>query len=201
MCWRRDRLPTLVLWGFSGGSAGKESTAMREPQETWVWFLGGEDLEEGMAIFNWRKIALQCCVGFCHTSTHSSIGAWRIPWVDEPGRLQSKGWPRVRHPWSNWARTNPWCSRAVVPSIFGTRDQFCGRQFFHRPWGWFRDDSNALHLLCTLFLLLLYQVHLRSSSIRSRRLGIPTLHHSWQALSAQCVLPLTVLHSTIPGSL
>ena len=29
-------------------------------------------------------------------------------------------------------------------------------------WGWFQDDSNALHLLCTLFLLLLHQVHIRS---------------------------------------
>ena len=52
------------------------------------------------------------------------------------------------------------------------------------------DDSNALHLLCTIFLLLLYQVHLRSSGIGSRRLGTPALHHSWQALSAQCMLPL-----------
>ena len=38
-------------------------------QETWVRFLGGEDpLEEEMA-------------------THSSIVAWRIPWIEEPGQL------------------------------------------------------------------------------------------------------------------
>ena len=28
-------------------------------------------------------------------STHSSIFAWRIPWTDEPGKLQSMGSPRV----------------------------------------------------------------------------------------------------------
>ena len=40
-------------------------------QETRVWFLGREDpLEKEMA-------------------THSSILAWRIPWTEEPGRLQS----------------------------------------------------------------------------------------------------------------
>ena len=40
-------------------------------QETWVWSLGQEDfLEKGMA-------------------THSSIHAWRIPWTEEPGGLQS----------------------------------------------------------------------------------------------------------------
>ena len=48
-------------------------------RETWVRSLGWEDpLEEGMA-------------------THSSILAWRIPWTEEPGRLQSTGWQRVGH--------------------------------------------------------------------------------------------------------
>ena len=30
-------------------------------------------------------------------ATHSSILAWKIPWTEEPGRLQSMGWQRVRH--------------------------------------------------------------------------------------------------------
>ena len=48
-------------------------------QETWVPSLGWEDsLEKGMAI-------------------HSSILAWRIPWTEEPGGLQSLGSLRVRH--------------------------------------------------------------------------------------------------------
>ena len=29
--------------------------------------------------------------------THSNILAWRIPWTEEPGRLQSMGWQRVGH--------------------------------------------------------------------------------------------------------
>ena len=46
--------------------------------ETWVRSLGREDpLEKGMA-------------------THSSIQAWRIPWTEEPGGLQSMGPRRVR---------------------------------------------------------------------------------------------------------
>ena len=28
---------------------------------------------------------------------HSSIFAWRTPWTEDPGRLQSLGWQRVRH--------------------------------------------------------------------------------------------------------
>ena len=30
-------------------------------------------------------------------ATHSSVLAWRIQWIEEPGRLQSKGLQRVRH--------------------------------------------------------------------------------------------------------
>ena len=50
-------------------------------QEMQAQYLGREDpLEEGMA-------------------THSSILAWRIPWTEEPGGLQSVGWQRVGHKW------------------------------------------------------------------------------------------------------
>ena len=50
--------------------------------ETWVRSLGWEDpLEKEMA-------------------THSSILAWKIPWTEEPGGLQSMGLQRVRHDWS-----------------------------------------------------------------------------------------------------
>ena len=42
--------------------------------------------------------------------------------------------------------------------------------------GWFLDDSSTLHLLCTLFLLLLHQLHFRSSGIGSQRLGTPELN-------------------------
>ena len=61
--------------GIPGGSDGKESAM----QETWVWSLLREDpLEKRMA-------------------THSSILAWGIPWIEESGRLQSRGSQRVRH--------------------------------------------------------------------------------------------------------
>ena len=69
-----------MLRAFAGGSAVKNLPAMQQTMlETWVQSLGQEDpLEEGMA-------------------THSSILAWRIPWTEEPGGLQSMGPQRVRH--------------------------------------------------------------------------------------------------------
>ena len=58
---------------FPGGASGKEPTCQCRRCEIWVQPLGGEDpLEEGLA-------------------THSRILAWRIPWTDEPGGLQSMG--------------------------------------------------------------------------------------------------------------
>ena len=63
----------------------KESAAMQELQEMQFWSIGGEDpLEEGM-------------------TTRSSILAWRIPWTEEPGELQSMESHRVGHNWSGWA--------------------------------------------------------------------------------------------------
>ena len=37
-------------------------------------------------------------------ATHSSILAWRIPWTEEPGGLQSTGLHRVGHDWSGLAQ-------------------------------------------------------------------------------------------------
>ena len=52
---------------------------MQETQEMWVRSLDREDpLEQEMA-------------------THSSTLAWKIPWMEEPGRLESMGSQRVGH--------------------------------------------------------------------------------------------------------
>ena len=71
-----------------------------------------------------------------------------------------------------------WSFKVAVPSLFGKREWFCGTQFLHGSdgGGWFGDNSSVLHLLCTLFLLLLHQLHLRLSGIRSQRLGTPDLN-------------------------
>ena len=51
-------------------------------QETWVQSLGQEDLLE-------KEMA-----------THSSILAWKIPWMEEPGGMQSMGSQRFGHDWA-----------------------------------------------------------------------------------------------------
>ena len=69
-----------MLKGFLDGSNDKESACKKKKrkesaamQEAWVIYL-----KKGMA-------------------THSSILAWRIPWTEAPGELQSMGSQRVGH--------------------------------------------------------------------------------------------------------
>ena len=86
--YQNDSSTTHVLTtknrGFQGGTSGKEPTCQCKRQN----LLSQEDpLEEGMEIL-------------------SSIPAWRIPWTEETGMLQSMGSQRIRHDWSDLAHTH-----------------------------------------------------------------------------------------------
>ena len=79
---------TYIHKGFPHGLDGEESSAM---QKTWVRSLSWEDtLEKG-------------------TATHSSILAWRIPWTEKPGKLQSMGSQRIRHDLVTFTSHTPIC--------------------------------------------------------------------------------------------
>ena len=72
-----DFIPALFIIGAS--LVAQRLKRLPPIWETWVRSLRREDpLEKEMA-------------------SHSSILAWRIPWMEEPGRLQSTGPQRVRH--------------------------------------------------------------------------------------------------------
>ena len=70
------RMRLAHFWAFLVAQIVKNLSVM---QETWVQSLDREDpLEKRM-------------------TTHSNILAWRIPWTEEPGRLQSMGLQRSGH--------------------------------------------------------------------------------------------------------
>ena len=80
--------------------SGKEPACQCKTYETWTLSLAREDsLEEGMAIY-------------------SRILAWRIPWTEEPGGLQSKVLPKVGHDWSNLAHTHT-SAKILTPKNHG----------------------------------------------------------------------------------
>ena len=79
-------MPWRLVQGEQAGSGERKASlvaqVVKNPpamQETWVQSLGREDpLEKEM-------------------TTHSSILAWRIPWIEKPGGLQPMGLRRVGH--------------------------------------------------------------------------------------------------------
>ena len=98
-------LPHLKGWTVtSGASLGAQRLKRLPPMwETQVRSLGQEDpLEKEMV-------------------THSSILAWRIPWTEKPGRLQSMGSQRVGH---DWATSLTYLQSHLTSSIYW-RLQLC----------------------------------------------------------------------------
>ena len=74
---RINRVPGASR-GFSIGSAVKNSPAMQETQEMWLQSLGREDSPRG---------------GNCNPLQYSCLE--KLPWTEEPGRLESMGSKRV----------------------------------------------------------------------------------------------------------
>ena len=96
-------------------------------RETWVRSLGREDpLEKEMA-------------------THSSTLAWKIPWTEKSGRLQSMGSQRVGHDWvTSLSLSNPNC-QDLMPD--GVKWSWCNnRNKVHNKRNVFESPRNHPHL-------------------------------------------------------
>ena len=100
----------------------------------WVGSLGQEDpLEEEMA-------------------THSSILAWRIPWTEEPGRLESIELQRVGQDWSDLACMHDLVSRMTHIPLMPSVNSICHLPSlllptYHTAWGsaaWMEWEERAV---------------------------------------------------------
>ena len=89
-------------------------------------------------------------------ATHSSTLAWKIPWMEEPGRLQSTGSQRVGHDWVTSLSTFTFFEIEMKTDLF----QDCGHCWvFQMCW----------HIECSTFTA-------SSSRICKSSTGIPSLH-------------------------
>ena len=121
----RYSLHTTTFLYFPGGTSGKELSANAGDTRDAGSILGQEDpLEKGMA-------------------THSSILAWRNPWTEEPGGLQSMGSQRVRHDWSSWAHMHPniYLFKVYNWMIFNIFTRVCDHHCL--VWFTFLNDSSG----------------------------------------------------------
>ena len=134
---RVDVVPALA------GHTVKKLPAM---QETQIWSQSQEDpLEKGMA-------------------THSRILAWRIPWAEEPGRLQSMVLQRVEH---DWATNTKW------------KPKHCTEELY--IWYWIIRENKKSHLRT---FLIVQWLRLRASTAGDDEGLIPgwgskSLHAMW----------------------
>ena len=91
---QKGSIYSQVLSSIRASLAAQRLKRLPPIWETWVRSLGWEDpLEKEMV-------------------THSSILAWRIPWTEEPGKLQSTGSQRVGH---NWVTSVSFSLSSIMP--------------------------------------------------------------------------------------
>ena len=94
--------------------------------------------------------------GHGNSLIHSSILSWRIPWTEEPGRLQSMGSQRYRHDWSDLAHSSLGCDKmqrkyrcAVGVDWTSLRLSLCTKTRV----GWSHSCSSHCECSCTSPLL------------------------------------------------
>ena len=106
------------LGDFPGGSDGKASAYKAEDLGS-IPGSGRSSGEDEMA-------------------THSSTLAWKIPWMEEPGRLQSMGLQRVRHDWAP--------SLSFFLSLYMSSSNFSN--YLDPTWGnvWALENLNSIHM-------------------------------------------------------
>ena len=104
-----------TTFGYPGASlVAQRLKCLPAMRETWVWSLGQEDLLE-------KEMA-----------THSSILAWRIPWTEELGGLQSMESQRAGHDWM----TSPSLWVSSVESLWASATMTVIWIIEARQWSW-----------------------------------------------------------------
>ena len=156
---------THETWASLGAHRVKNLPAM---PETWVWSRDGSPGEG-----NGHPLQYSCLENPHGQRSLAGYSPWGQKGSDTTERLSthtqfpyllkwilSQKTGSISSPWLFWHQ-GPVSWKTIFPQT--------------RGGGWFQDDLSSLHLLRTLFLLLLHQLHLRSSGIWSYRLGSPGL--------------------------
>ena len=97
MNWRWNFCDTLTA---EGNGTPFQYSCLENPMDGGAWWTAIYGVAEG-----WTRLSDFTFTFHLHAlekemATHSSTLAWRIPWTEEPGRLQSMGSRRVEHGWA-----------------------------------------------------------------------------------------------------
>ena len=112
------------------------------------------DAREGNVTLDWGK-PLEM-----ELATHSIILAWRIPWTEEPGGLQSTGSQRGRY---NWAYTHALLNVNLYFSKINVRS-LRPRQYFITPLSYLHKAPSMIFNICRLLIMSTCIISLNSIS-------------------------------------
>ena len=99
--------------------------------------------------------------------THSSTLAWKIPWAEEPGRLQSMGSQRVRHDWATSLSLftfMPWRRKWQPTPVFSPGESQGWRSLVGcRLWGRTESDTTEVAAAAAAVMLSFFHIFLFSN--------------------------------------
>ena len=86
-------------------------------------------------------------------ATHPNVLAWRIPWTEKPGRLQSMGSHRVRHDWSDLAAAAAHASKIMLKILQARLQQYMNRELPDVQAGFKKAEEPEIKLPTSIGLL------------------------------------------------
>src|SRR5574340_389703 len=90
-------LHTCSKWCREGNGTPLQYSCLENPMDGGAWKAAVHGVAEGCPRLSDFTFTFHFHAFEKEMATHSSVLAWRIPWMEKPGRLQSMGSHRVRH--------------------------------------------------------------------------------------------------------
>ena len=153
LSWPTEALSTELLkstsaWFGEGNSTALQYSCLENPMDGGAWKAAVHGVTEGRTWLSSFTITFHFHALEKEMATHSSVLAWTIPWMEEPGRLQSMGSLRVGHDWAaslslftfmHWRRK--W---QPTPVFLPGQSQGRGSLVGCRQWGHIESDTTEV---------------------------------------------------------
>ena len=96
-------MPYIVIWFGEGNGTPLQYSCLENPMDRGAWWAAIHGVAEGWTRLSYFTFTFHFHALEKEMATHSSVLAWRIPGMGEPGGLLSMGSHRVGHDWSDLA--------------------------------------------------------------------------------------------------
>ena len=94
-------LASSIVTYREGNGTPLQHSCLENPMDGGAWCAAVQGVAKGRTQLSIFTFTFHFHALEKEMATHSSVLAWKIPWTEEPGGLQSMGWQRVGHDWSD----------------------------------------------------------------------------------------------------